>query len=646
MSANQGQPAANREEVKVKTAKLVLLITMVLSLTLVVKAQRPQQDKPQPSQPQVDDNRMEEAHGALFQGQQKAKDASRLTEAVAAVLPRTGVSGAPVPRKNYVDEHVFGRIERDGIPHAPLAGDAEFMRRAYLDATGLLPTADQARAFLADTDPNKRDKLIDKLISTEEFADQWAYHFAELLRTDDARFHLWTKQWIRVDRPYNEVFYDIITPSTKYLGGEPAGMYFDPTTYTNTRCITVTDSDHLKAFNRLDWIDEVTSEIGRVFLGVTMDCFSCHNGAGHADTVNLFLASMKRSDFWQQAAFFGNLRPIATGGFQNGSPSFDDLAPGYNTKEDGNYYTPAEARFPRDGRTYEPAFFLTGEKPKPGETPRKALGRILPTHIQFARTAVNIAWQKLMVVGLVEPYDGFDLKRLDPKNPPPAPWTIQPSNPELLDALAQDFRKNNYSWHHVIKTIMKSNAYQLSTAFDGEWKDAYISYHARRFARILSGPEAADVVAQATDTTYAMRQYGQARGYVKELTNPANMRTDANPENKEVFAFMQAYYQAERALPPSDKSMANAIQAMMMMSSPVVTKRVDATAKTRVASLLASGKSDDQIIEELVLTSLSRFPTAGEIELGKRLITEKGRTQGVESIQWVLLNNPEFLLNH
>src|SRR5438046_10561924 len=131
---------------------------------------------------------------------------------------------------------------------------------------------------------------------------------------------------------------------------------------------------------------------------------------------------------------------------------------------------PDEGRCPRQGRTYARAFLLTGEKPKPGEDPRKALARILPNHIQFARAAVNIVWQKLMVIGLVEPYDGFDLKRLDPKNPPPAPWTIQPTNPELLDALAEDFRANKFSIQHVIKTIMKSNAYQLSTAFDGQWK--------------------------------------------------------------------------------------------------------------------------------------------------------------------------------
>src|SRR2546422_7372511 len=243
----------------------------------------------------------------------------------------------------------------------------------------------------------------------------------------------------------------------------------------------------------------------------------------------MFLGSRKRTDFWQQAAFFGKMRNIgysdgSARNFYGGSSLFDDLAPGYNTGNAGTYYTPAEGRFPRDGKTYEPSFLLTGEKPKPGEDPRKALARILPSHIQFARAAVNIFWQKLMVIGLVEPYDGFDLNRLDPKNPPPAPWTIQPSNPELLEALAADFKANNFKMQHMIKTIMKSNAYQLSTKFDGEWKDAYVKYHARRFARLLTGPEAADLIAEATDAPYGVRQYGVNKSYVKELTNPVNMK--------------------------------------------------------------------------------------------------------------------------
>jgi len=281
----------------VKSARFVALITLVLFLTLALGAQLPPQNQPPSNAPQTTDERFEAAHGQLFSNQDKAKDASRLTEAVAGALPNTGASSVPVARKNFVDEFIFGRMERDHIPHALLSGDAEFLRRAYLDATGLLPTPDEVRSFLADTDPNKRDKLIDSLIGTDAFADQWAYHYGELFRTDDASFHLWTKEWIKVDRPYNDVFYDIVTPVTKNAKGLPAAQYYDPTAYISNRCVIWTDSDHLKGFNRLDWIDEITSDIGRVFLGITMDCFSCHNGAGHADSVNLFLAGMRRTDF-------------------------------------------------------------------------------------------------------------------------------------------------------------------------------------------------------------------------------------------------------------------------------------------------------------------------------------------------------------
>src|SRR5436853_4611321 len=323
---------------------LVLMVAMVLCLSLVVVAQLPRTNQSQPAQPalQVDQDRIEAAHGKLLSGEDKAKEASRLTEAVAPALPITAASTAPIPRKNFIDDHIFGRMERDKIPHAPLAGDEEFIRRAYLDATGLLPTFDQVRAFLNNTDPDKRDKLIDSLIGSEEFTDQWAYHFGELLRTREAQFHLCTKQWLKVDRPYNDVFADIVTPTTKNAKGFPTALtFYDPIGYIATRCGLWTDADDYKGLNRLDWIDEITSDVGRVFLGLSLDCFSCHNGAGHADSVNLFLASKKRTDFWQQAAFFGNMRLIASGGFQNGSPSIDDSTPGYKTGDDSTYYTKA-----------------------------------------------------------------------------------------------------------------------------------------------------------------------------------------------------------------------------------------------------------------------------------------------------------------
>jgi hypothetical protein len=620
-----------------KSAKLVLVLmsTMVLCLSLVVVAQ---QDQPAP-RPQSDPD-MGAVHQDLLNPEDRAEDANRLTEAVAAALPDVTPSG-PIARKNFVDEFIFGRMERENIPHAPLSSDEEFLRRAYLDATGLLPEADKVRSFKSDTDPDKRDQLIDELIGSEPFLDQWAYHWGELMRAG-GDFHLWTKEWLRVDRPYDEVFYDIVTPTARNAGTFPtSAAFYNPISYLSTRCGFWMDSDDYKGFNRLDFIDEVTTDIGRVFMGLQVECISCHNGAGHADSFNLWLGSKRRTDFWRQSAFFGDMRVV---GYTRGAANtwgraaiWDDTAVGYNTAIDG-YYTPAENRFPRDGNTYEPSFLLTGEKPKPGETSREALGRILPTHFQFSRAAVNLVWQKLMVIGLVEPYSGFDLMRVDPNIPPPEGWDYQPSNPELLQALAEDFRDNNFSIHRVIKTIMKSNAYQLSTSFPGEWTEAYVPYHARRFARTFTPVEAIDVVAQATASGLGLRQFGESLSYMKEMNSPTRGGGDIAP-------FLAAYYQSDRRLAPQNVNVSSAVQAMMMMSSPIVNDRVVAEGTTRVATLIEAGSSDDEIIEELFLASLSRWPTPEEVTVAKRLLAEDTRT-GAEDIQWALLNSVEFVVNH
>src|ERR1041384_8687408 len=125
-----------------KPAYLVLILTVVLALTLVVTAELPRKHPPQPGQ-QGDPDRFEAAHEQLTSPQDKGKEASRLTQAVAASLPDTATAYVPVPRKNFIDEHIFGRMERDHIPHAPLAGAEEVLRRVYLDATGNLPALEK-----------------------------------------------------------------------------------------------------------------------------------------------------------------------------------------------------------------------------------------------------------------------------------------------------------------------------------------------------------------------------------------------------------------------------------------------------------------------------------------------------------------------
>lgn len=626
---------------------VMAMVVLCVSATFVAQVV---QKNPQ-STPAVDPDRFDKAHEGLFSTKPgKAAEASQLTEKVASALP-PGDSSGSLPRRNLIDEHIFGRMERDHIPHAPLASDEEFLRRAYLDAVGFLPTPEKIRAFVADKNPEKRDKLIDSLVGSDEFVNQWAWFWGDLFRTGSPNYHAWTKQWLKADRPYNDVFYDIVTVTSKYPAGIPAAQYYGAAAYFATRGVTPTDTDNYFTLNRLDWIDSSTVDIGRVFLGINMDCFSCHDGAGHADAVNLFLSQQTRKQFAQQAAFLGKMRRTLGWSDRNlnvgdGDSITDDLAPGYNTGNDAPFYTAAENRFPRDGQTYEPSFLLTGEKPRPGENPRKALGRILPNHIQFSRATVNLIWGKLMTVAFVEPYDGFDLARIDPKNPPPKPWTIQPTNPELLDALAEDFRANNFRIHHLMKTILKSNAYRLSARFNGEWKDAYIPYYARRFVRVLTGPEIADVIAESTGRPYSFSNDGEEVKYVKQLSGPGEVgRTFAGPkEGTAVSTLMQAFFQPNRdtAAPAGNK--ASSVQAMLMMVSPLIDRRVKAEG-TLLGQLLQSDKSNEALLEEMFLSSLSRRPTSRELEVANRLM-EKDRKSGAENVQWVLLNSAEFLLNH
>src|SRR4029450_227206 len=135
-----------------KPVKWVLATAAVLCLTFVVSAQQAPKAQPQ-RDPNVEQDRIEAAHTPLLTGQDKAEEASRLTQTLAPALPGAVASSAPIPRRNFIDEHIFGRIERDNIPHAPVASDEEFLRRAYLDAIGFLATPGRVGAFVGDTGP-------------------------------------------------------------------------------------------------------------------------------------------------------------------------------------------------------------------------------------------------------------------------------------------------------------------------------------------------------------------------------------------------------------------------------------------------------------------------------------------------------------
>ena len=291
------------------------------------------------------------------------------------------------------------------------------------------------------------------------------------------------------------------------------------------------------------------------------------------------------------------------------------------------------SRMPRDGKTHEPAFLLTGERPKAGENPRAALARMMTSHIQFSRATVNWIWGRLMTVAFVEPYDGFDLAR----------WEGQATNPELLEALANEFRSHNYSVQRLIKTIMKSSAYVLSSRFEGEWKDAYAPYYARKYIRVLSGTEVVDAITKVTNRPGRYRIDGVGVSRVKQLATPQNVGKAG--ENAEISSIMEAFFQSNRFTQVPEGNKPTTLQALLLTGGGVVNTRVLAEKGSRVEQLLASGKSNREIIEEMFLTSLARPPTPAETEVALRAV-ERDRKQGAEDVQWALLNGIEFILNH
>ena len=640
----------------------VVFVAAFLCVSVAFGAQSPQGQAPAMTGAKAE--QFEKAHEDLFLPQaDRAKETGRLSEAVSKFLPGVATPSGEVTRKNFIDEHIFGRIERDGIPHAGLSTDEEFIRRVYLDATGLVPDPEAVRAFVTSTDPDKRDQVVDSLIGTEEFAEQWAWFWGDLFRlmnhagsAKDA-FQFWLKEWLQVDRPYNDVVTDILTGSAKGHSAIPQlGLLARILRNGGLKGRQPTGPNSFgKTTNRLDALDEMAVEIGRVFLGIQMDCITCHDGPGHYDTRNLYLGNKSRKDFAQQAAFAGQMRLL--GGFNgdNGDSVLDELAKGYDTGNDAPWHTPSEFRFPRTGRTYEPAFILTGERPRPGANRRVELARMVTTHPQFARATVNLIWGKLMSVGFVEPYDGFDLARLDPKNPPPAPWTVQPNNPELLEALAEDFRANNYSVHHLFKAIMGSSAYQLSPKFPGEWKDSYVPYYARKYVRVMTGPEIVDTIAQVTGRPYDLPFKDTHVLRVKQLTDMRDLdgrvrsrgKKNTAAEGPELTVMLSSFLQGNRNSPAPVGNQVSLLQATLLMSLKLVNDRVLSQNGGRVEQLLVSGQTDEEVIESMFLATLARWPTPEERQhVLEAFGFEEDRRLATENLLWTLLNGTEFVLNH
>jgi hypothetical protein len=431
-----------------------------------------------------------------------------------------------------------------------------------------------------------------------------------------------------LDLPYNQFVTEMLT-ATARSNWQVAPSGFLARNHAD-------DADGL-AINHEDTVEDIAITSTRYFLGINLECVACHDGSRHLEKINLWLSRRKREEFWRQASFFGDLRIYRAFG----------IGQEFAIKEDEHRFDvkyPSVKRVQRYAKDTSPAFILTGGGPAPGQNPRAAYAQMLTTDPQFARTAVNMIWAELMGVGIVDPPFEFDLDRQDPKNPPPAPWTVQPSHPELLDALAKDFAANHYSLRHIMRLIAKSSSYQLSSRFEGEWQPRYAPYFARHFVRRLPAEQLYDAIAQATGVFVDIKIAGTGEkvNRVLQTHGPLDL---GGKEMEGLRSFLAAFGQSNRD--QGDKSLAGTmVQTSTLLNSKFIKERVRAD-RGRLAKLFHADPppSNDAVVDELFLATLGRSPLPAEKEVGIAQLREY-RESGAEDLLWSLLNKTEFLFNH
>jgi uncharacterized protein DUF1549/uncharacterized protein DUF1553 len=570
----------------------------------------------------------------------RTQDLEYLTNRVSKSLPSS--PGPPVVEKNYIDQYIFGKIQRDHVPHASLCSDTEFLRRATLDLTGRLPTPEKVRDFAADTDPKKREKLVDSLMTVNTkgaiakpstpFLDRWAYFFSDLFRVNTnmgqgrTLFHRYVYDALAVNQPYDEFVRSLITATTRsnHLSA-PANFLIR----------FYVDQPDQSTINHEDTYDELAIRTTKMFLGVNIECISCHSGAGHLDKINLWMAARERPELWRQAAFFSKIKLYRP---------YGDLWDEFVLSNDGKGYDTSSQsvlRLPRYKADVDPTFILTGEKPQPSEDWREAYARFVTSNIQFARATVNLIWAELFGVGIVDPPLDFDLARYGTNVKPPAPWMPQTLHADLLDALAKDFQAHHFDLRYIIRLMVNSSAYQISHRLDAPWRPEYTGYFARRLVRRLPAEQVWDAISQSTGifTEMPAGDFGEKVQHVMQTVSPEDI--DGKVRNLLGSFGLDDRYMGSKSLASS------IVQSSILMNSELVKDKVRYQDKGRLHDLLNAEppKSNVETVEDLFLSTLSRFPTQKEAEFGERLLAEQ-HVQGAEDLLWVLINKPEFLLNY
>ncbi len=493
---------------------------------------------------------------------------------------------APTPN-NFIDELVNAKLQQLQYLPSPTADDSEFLRRVYLDVIGLLPTLEETKAFLADTNPEKRKVVIDNLLERPEHAKFWALKWGDLLRMtgksvgDEGvyKYNRWVEEAIRKNMPYDEFAKALVTASGSTLSNPPANFYR-----------TAGDTN------------DCVETISQVFLGARLQCAKCHNHPFERWT---------QDNYYGLGAFFNRIQRKKT---QRPGEMFVYTS------------TSGDVTQPRTGQVMKPWLPQVGSIDAANENDRRtdfAAWLVSPENPYFAKIEANRIWSQVFSRGIVDPIDDFR-----DSNPP--------SNAPLLDALAKEFVSNKFDRRHLLRVILNSRTYQASYRTNPFNQDD-TRYFSHQEPRLLSAEQLLDAVNQTTGT---QQTFGSLPPGTKATQLPAPdlvkvdfLKVFGQPERSTVCA-------CERA---EDSNLAMAIE---LFNGPMIYDRLR-DANNRFRKSLNAGVSLEDTVRELYLAALCRQPSEAELTTA----VEHSKTRGdaasaLEDICWALLNTDEFLFQH
>jgi len=501
-----------------------------------------------------------------------------------------GFQPTPVPQDHFIDQHVIAKLNDLKISPSVLASDEEFLRRVSLDLIGLQPTPDELRKFVADTIPGKRTAVVDSLFQRPEFVDHWSLKWGDLLQNSRVRlndpavyaFREWIRSAVASNMPLDE-FARRLLISRGGAGDDPASAYFAISKDTN---------DSLE-------------RVAQVFAGVRMLCARCHTHP---------MENWTQADYYGLHSFFNQ---VATkpdprlAGVPNARSVVLASATGYSTN-------------PRTGQPQPPRYLGGAEPTLPPETDRRpdfARWLTSPDNPHFARSMANRFWSYFFHRGIIDPVD--DLRTTNP-----------PINPGLLDALTKDFVEHGFDVRHLMRRIVTSRTYQLSSiANETNQHDTMNFSHA--IPRRIPAEALLDSLVQATGVA---EQFGGA---------PAGFTAAQLPDAEVTSEFLALFGKPQRmeACECERDNESNMLQALHFINGNSILRRVT-DPNSRVAQLLKANMTDESLIEELYLWSLARRPTPEETVVGQKHIQAYGtdRAAAAQDLMWGLLNSRDFVL--